>query len=116
MPYQDYSQPLPTPPSMPNQVSHDTRTHNTVHIDTVSLMVLPAVITNGSKRLKVNVMLDPCSTGSYVTEAAAAELDLQGHYRDLLISGTAGAEVRKYSKQVDLKVMSVNNDFDADLR
>jgi len=78
-------------------------------------MVLPAVITNGNKRLKVNVMLDPCSTGSYVTEAAAAELELRGHYCDLTISGTAGTEVQKNSKQVNLKVASVNNDFEADL-
>lgn len=29
--------------------------------DRISLMVLPAIIENGNKKLKVNAMLDPCS-------------------------------------------------------
>jgi hypothetical protein len=49
-----------------------TRSYVTHRTDHISLMVLPAVIKNDKKELKVNVMLDPCSTGSYVTEAAAA--------------------------------------------
>ena len=43
-------------------------------------MVLPAVIKNGERELKVNVILDPCSTGSYVTEAAAEELQRLEQY------------------------------------
>ena len=57
-------------------------------------MVLPAVIKNGERELKVNVMLDPCSTGSYVTEAAE-ELQLNGETYDLTISGTGGSQVKK---------------------
>ena len=58
-------------------------------------MVLPAVIKNDKKELKANVMLDPCSTGSYVTEAAAGELQLNGETHDLTISGTGGSQVKK---------------------
>ena len=48
-------------------------------------MILPAFIENESRRLKVNVMLDPCSTGTYVTEGAAEELRLQGDMQNLTI-------------------------------
>ena len=74
-------------------------------------MVLPAVIKNDKKELKVNVMLDPCSTGSYVTEAAAEELQLNGEMHDLTISGTGGSQVKKQSKQVSLVVTSLNGNF-----
>ena len=67
-------------------------------------MVLPAIIVNGRRRLRVNVMLDPCSTGSYVTDAAAGELMLQGENHSLVISGTGGSEVRKNSCQVSVEI------------
>ena len=40
-------------------------------------------------------MLDPCSTGTYVTESASQELDLRGQVQSLTISGTGGSEVTK---------------------
>ena len=52
--------------------------------DNVSLVVFPAVITNGTKKLQVNVMLDPCSTGTCVTESASKELDLHGQTQSLI--------------------------------
>lgn len=54
------------------------QTHNTSHTDHVSLMILLALISKGKKELKVNVMLDLCSTSFYVSEEAAKELELQG--------------------------------------
>ena len=40
-------------------------------------MILPAMISSRNKELRVNVMLDPCSTSSYISEDAAEELELQ---------------------------------------
>ena len=77
------------------------QTHSTNHTDHVSLMILPALISNGKKELKVNVMLDPCSTSSHISEAAAEELELQGQALDLTIAGTGGAEIRTRSHRVD---------------
>ena len=57
-------------------------------------MVLPALINNGHKSLKVNVMLDPCSTGWYISESAAGELELQGQSLDLPIAGAGGNEIK----------------------
>ena len=52
------------------------QTHNNSHVEHLSLMILPAMINNGNKELRVNVMLDPCSTSSYVSEDATEELEL----------------------------------------
>ena len=61
-----------------NQATTNIRTHATSPAEHVCLIVLPAIIANGSRRLKVNVMLDPFSTSSYVTVVVAEELMLQG--------------------------------------
>ena len=41
-------------------------------------MVFSAIISDGQKKLKVSVMLNPYSTSSYISEHAAGELALQG--------------------------------------
>ena len=92
--------------------------HNGTHqthssqIEKVSLMVLPGVISsvNTREKLKVNIMLDPCSTGSYISESAAEELKLRGHNQHLTISGTGGAEV---SRRVRLNVSNTAESFSA---
>ena len=61
-------------------------------------------------------MLDNCSTGSYVSEAVAEELMLQGKSEQLTISGTGGSEVKKSSRQVEGTVASVDNKFSASLQ
>ena len=60
-------------------------------------------------------MLDSCSTGTYVTEAAAEELGLQGESQSLTISGTGGSMVKKRSRQVEFQVTGLNNDFSANV-
>ena len=99
-----------------DQTGNEHRSHATRQADRVSLMVLPAMLCNGNKSLKMNVMLDNCSTGSYVSEAAAEELMLEGRRQQLTISGTGGSEVRKSSRQVEVTVASVDNKFSANLQ
>ena len=78
----------------PNDPGPQQRTHKTSNVDSISLVVLPALISNGKKKnLKVNVMLDPCSISSYITEAVANELQLNGQPLNLTIDGTGGTEV-----------------------
>ncbi len=36
-------------------------------------MVIPALIGSGNRELKVNAMLDPCSTSSYISEEPAGQ-------------------------------------------
>jgi len=62
-------------------------------------MILPAMVSNGNKELRVNVMLDPCSTSSYISEDAAEELELQGQELNLTIAGTGGTEVKTRSRR-----------------
>ena len=56
-------------------------------------------------------MLDPCSTGTYVTESAAQQLNLQGQRQSLTISGKGGSEIRKQSARVELTVSSLDGRF-----
>ena len=87
------------------------QTHNTSHAEHVSLMILPALISNGNKGLRVNVMLDPCSTSSYISEEAAEELELHGQDLNLTIAGTGGAEVKTRSRRVELTVTNLDGTF-----
>ena len=113
----DDGPPKPANPENDQRVqTAENTTHTTRQADHVSLMVLPAVIKNGNKSLEVNVMLDNCSTGSYVSEAAAEELMLEGDNQELIISGTGGSEVRKRSRQVEVIVASLDNKFSASLQ
>ena len=102
----------PTSESSPEKVE---RSHSTHQAAQVSLMVLPAYIVNENVKLKVNVMLEPCSTGSYITENAAEELRLQGHAQTLTISGTGGTETVKQSRRVKLSVRNLDGAFSAQL-
>ena len=79
-------------------------------------MVLPAIISDGQKKLKVNVMLDQCSTSSYISEHAAGELELQGQSLNLTIAGTGGTAIQKRSRRVELSVTSLNGTFTAPLQ
>ncbi len=67
------SQDKPDPPNPPSEEA-DAKTYTTNQVEQISLIVLGATVKNGHKKLKVNVILDPCSTGSYVTESVAEEL------------------------------------------
>ena len=60
-------------------------------------------------------MLDPCSTSSYVTEAAANELELNGQPLNLTIAGTGGSEVQKQSCRVEFSVINLDGTFTAPL-
>ena len=102
----------PTSESSPEKVE---RSHSTHQAAQVSLMVLPAYIVNENVKLKVNVMLEPCSTGSYITENAAEELRLQGHAQTLTISGTGGTETVQQSRRVKLSVRNLDGGFLAQL-
>ena len=93
--------------------SSNTTTYNTAQTERISLMVLPAITGNGARKLKINVMLDPCSTGSYVTESAAEELQLKGERQNLTISGTGGTEIKKQSRRVHCSVSPLNGLFSA---
>ena len=61
----------------------------------------------------INVMLDPCSTSSYVTKKAAEELGLRGESVNLTIAGTGGIEIQKRLRRVELNVTSLNKLFTA---
>lgn len=79
-------------------------------------MILPAMISNGNKELSVNVILNPCSTSSYVSEDAAEELELQGLGLNLTIARTGGTEVKMQSRRVELTVTNLDGKFSSPLQ
>ena len=79
-------------------------------------MILPAMISNGNKELRVNVILNPCSTSSYVSEDAAEELELQGLGLNLTIARTGGTEVKMQSRRVELTVTNLDGKFSSPLQ
>ena len=100
----------------PVNLNSREQTHNTSHVEHVSLMILPALISNGNKELRVNVMLDPCSTSSYISEEATEELELHGQELNLTIAGTGGAEVKTRSRRVELTVRNLDGTFSSSLQ
>lgn len=74
-------------------------------------MILPALISNEKKGLRVNVTLDPCSTSSYISEEAAEELELRGQELNLTIAGTGEVEVKTRSRGVELTVTNLDGTF-----
>ena len=71
------------------------------------------MISNRNKELRVNVMPDPCSTSSYISEDAAEELELQGQELNLTITGTGGTEVQTQSCRVELTVTNLHGPLQA---
>ena len=93
--------------SAANESSYTSSLHDTSSVEHVPLTVARAFMENGTRRIRVNVMLDPCSPGSYISERAAEELHLKGEIQNLTISGTAGLEVKADSRRVKFTVTSV---------
>ena len=100
----------------PVNLNTQEQTHNTTHLEHVSLMILLAMISNGNKELRVNVMLDPCSTSSYISDDDAEELELHGQELNLTIAGTGGTEVKTRSRRVDLTVTNLAGKFTSPLQ
>ena len=73
----------------------------------LAMLILSAMISNRNKELRVNVMPDPCSASSYISEDAAEELELQGQELNLTITGTGGTEVETQSRRVELTVTNL---------
>ena len=90
--------------------------HTILPMLNVSLIILPAIISNGNKELRVNVVLDPCSTSSYISQDAAEELELQGQELNLTFVGTGGTEVKTRSHRVELTVTNLDGKFSSPLQ
>ena len=90
--------------------------HTILPMLNVSLIILPAIISNGNKELRVNVVLDPCSTSFYISQDAAEELELQGQELNLTFAGTGGTEVKTRSHRVELTVTNLDGKFPSPLQ
>ena len=97
------------PPPVTSNLNPQKQAHNTSHVEHVSLVILPAMISKGNKELRV--MVNPCSTSSYVSEDAADELELKRQELNLTIARTGGTEVMTQSRGVELTVTNLDGKF-----
>ena len=78
--------------SSPNEVEHGDKAHQdgtyTIVMPTledksgmIALRTIPVYLKNGSRKIKVNTLLDDASTKSYINSDVAAELGLEGQLR-----------------------------------
>ena len=59
-----------------NQTTMTSRDNSTA--DYIALRTVPVILTNGSRSVKVNALLDDASTKTYINSDVAAELGVQG--------------------------------------
>ena len=55
---------------------------------TIALRTIPVYLKNGTKRIKVNALLDDASTKTYINSDVAAELGLHGQLKKVNVSVT----------------------------
>ena len=82
--------------------------------DRVVFQTVPVKLTSNKRSILVNALLDPCSDASYVTEAAANELDLHGTNEDVDL-GTVNGSSQVTMKKTQVQLRSVDGSFEADL-
>eukprot|EP00794_Sanderia_malayensis_P001111 gene1111-461_t len=77
-----------------------------------SLRIIPVILKNGHKRLKLNALLDDASTQTYVNSDIAAELDLKGDLKAIRVSVLKGDCKSFQSMHVKFGLESINGDVD----
>ncbi|XP_043206628.1 uncharacterized protein LOC122372981 [Amphibalanus amphitrite] len=88
------------------QVQEDT--------STVAFQTVPVRLTNGTRSVVVNALLDPCSDASFVTRATAEELKLSGTEERFEL-GTVNGNESVNMKKTEVKMSSLDEKFGIDL-
>ena len=81
-----------------------------------ALRIIPVILKNGHKRLKVNALLDDASTQTYVNSDIAAELDLKGDLKAIRVSVLNGDCKSFQSMPVEFGLESINGDVDIEMK
>jgi hypothetical protein len=68
--------------------------------------IVPVIISNAGKELKVNVLLDECSTDSYRSEHVATQLCLGGTSVSRTVAVLCGAATKVHvGKEVNIELL-----------
>ncbi|KAJ8028618.1 hypothetical protein HOLleu_30912 [Holothuria leucospilota] len=92
------------------------RTNNSTYTGTymskgneIALRTVPVIISNGSKEVKVNALLDDGSSQKYVNSNLCGELGLHGEMQEIVVSTLNGREERFTTQPVDIYVSPLHN-------
>ncbi|XP_064629276.1 uncharacterized protein LOC135488565 [Lineus longissimus] len=100
------------------------RNHSTVTLKTtdqtneekfISMRTVPVIVKNGKRRIKVNAMLDDCSTTTYINADVAAELGLQGEIQKTTVQVLNGKTETFDSMPVQIGLESLNHRIDMNI-
>ena len=81
--------------------------HSAKH--SIALRTIPVILKNNSTEIRVNAFLDDVSNHTFITEAIASQLNLEGENVDLNISILDGNKKSKSSKCVNFDLISVQS-------
>ena len=85
-----------------------TTMKRTVPSEFVALQTVPVYLTNGSKQVKVNALLDEGSSRSYFNSVVAAELGLEGRPHELTVKVLSDNQEKLDSSVVELMIKSLD--------
>jgi len=73
----------------------------------ISLRTVPVILRTGDRTIKVNALLDDGSTTSYINEKLAAELELKGERRNLVVKVIGGEQQKIRSELVKMELVDL---------
>ena len=79
-----------------------------VLLEFVALRTVPVYLINGTKRVKVNALLDEASSKSYLNSDVAAELGLEGEPCELTVNVPNDNQEKLHSSIVDFQISSLD--------
>jgi hypothetical protein len=74
----------------------------------VALRTVPVYLANGTRRLKVNALLDDCSSRSYLNSDVAAELGLEGKPEQITVNVLNDYQERLDTSVVEFRITSLD--------
>ena len=77
----------------------------------MSFRTVPVFLTNGSKRIRINALLDEASTQTYLNEDVAQELGLSGELEEVTVNVLNGNEAKLNTMRVSCGLVSLDNEI-----
>ena len=87
----------------------------TTSLPQTAMRTIPVILKSGERSLKINALLDDCSTRTYINADVAAELGLEGKTEILDVGVLNGGKERFETQPVTMMLTSVNNNLQKEI-
>lgn len=81
----------------------------------ISFMILPVILQHDGREERVNALMDPASSSSYVRQEIAERLHLPGRMESFNATALGGKEIKGRQKRVRAQIRSSDGSFRAKL-